>query len=101
MAKRGVPSWSSCGDTLWRPALATDRRGVVRYLKIRERWAVSRRFGGMRIRAEPLGSDAFVFGGLSIEETAEVMNISESTVKRDWILAKTWIFRALSGESAT
>lgn len=37
------------------------------------------------------------FAGLSIEETAEVLGISASTVKRDWILAKTWIFRALSG----
>lgn len=36
------------------------------------------------------------FGGLSIEETAEVLGISASTVKRDWLLAKTWIFRALT-----
>jgi RNA polymerase sigma factor (TIGR02999 family) len=36
------------------------------------------------------------FGGLSIEETSEVLNISPSTVKRDWILAKTWILRELS-----
>lgn len=37
------------------------------------------------------------FAGLSIEETSEVLNISPSTVKRDWILAKTWISRELSG----
>ena len=36
------------------------------------------------------------FAGLTIEETGEVLNISPSTVKREWILAKTWIFRALS-----
>ncbi len=36
------------------------------------------------------------FAGLTIEETAEVLQISASTVKRDWILAKTWIYRALS-----
>jgi len=36
------------------------------------------------------------FAGLTIEETAEVLHISSSTVKRDWILAKTWIYRALS-----
>ena len=36
------------------------------------------------------------FGGLTIEETSEVLKISPSTVKRDWILAKTWIFRELS-----
>jgi len=36
------------------------------------------------------------FAGLSIEETAEVLGISESTVKRDWLLAKAWIFHTLS-----
>jgi len=36
------------------------------------------------------------FGGLTIEETAQVLNVSDSTVKRQWILAKTWIFRELS-----
>lgn len=36
------------------------------------------------------------FAGLSVEETAEVLRISPSTVKRDWILAKAWIFRELS-----
>jgi RNA polymerase sigma factor (TIGR02999 family) len=36
------------------------------------------------------------FAGLSIEETSEVLKISPSTVKRDWILAKTWILRELS-----
>lgn len=36
------------------------------------------------------------FAGLTIEETAEAMQISASTVKRDWILAKTWIYRELS-----
>jgi RNA polymerase sigma factor (TIGR02999 family) len=36
------------------------------------------------------------FGGLSIEETAEVLNISRSTVKRHWIMARTWIYRDLS-----
>lgn len=36
------------------------------------------------------------FGGLSIEETAEVMGISAATVKREWALAKSWLFRELS-----
>ena len=36
------------------------------------------------------------FAGLSIEETAEVLGISASTVKRDWLLAKAWIFHTLS-----
>jgi RNA polymerase sigma factor (TIGR02999 family) len=36
------------------------------------------------------------FGGLTIEETAEVLNTSASSVKRQWILAKTWLFREMS-----
>jgi len=36
------------------------------------------------------------FAGLSIEETAEVLRISVSTVKRDWVLAKAWIYHTLS-----
>ena len=35
------------------------------------------------------------FGGLSIEESAEVMNCSTMTVKRDWALAKAWLYRDL------
>ena len=36
------------------------------------------------------------FGSLSIEETAEVMGVSPATVKREWALAKSWLFRELS-----
>ncbi len=36
------------------------------------------------------------FGGLTIEETAHVLNISESTVKREWRFAKTWLQRELT-----
>ena len=38
------------------------------------------------------------FGGLSIEETAEVMEISTGTVKREWRLARSWLQRELSAE---
>ncbi len=37
------------------------------------------------------------FGGLSIEDTAEVTGVSVSTVKREWLVAKTWIRRRLLG----
>ena len=40
------------------------------------------------------------FAGLTIAETAEVMGISVSTVKRDWILAKAWIYRSLTSSGA-
>jgi len=36
------------------------------------------------------------FGGLSIEETAEVLKISRNTVIRDWTMAKAWLFREIS-----
>lgn len=35
------------------------------------------------------------FGGLSVEETAEVMGISGITVKREWLKAKAWLYQAL------
>lgn len=38
------------------------------------------------------------FAGLTIEETAEVLHLSVSTVKRDWLTAKTWIFSVLMGK---
>ena len=41
------------------------------------------------------------FGGLSVEETAEALGISPETVKRDWKMAKTWLFAALTGEQPT
>lgn len=38
------------------------------------------------------------FGGLSVEETAEVLKVSPDTVLRDWRLAKLWLLRELGGE---
>lgn len=35
------------------------------------------------------------FGGLTIEETAEVLKVSEGTVRRDWSLARSWLHREL------
>jgi RNA polymerase sigma-70 factor (ECF subfamily) len=37
------------------------------------------------------------FGGLSIEETAEVLKVSPVTVKREWRAARTWLYRELTG----
>jgi len=39
------------------------------------------------------------FGGLSVKEVAEVLNVSEETVMRDWRLAKVWLLRELGQES--
>jgi RNA polymerase sigma factor (TIGR02999 family) len=37
------------------------------------------------------------FSGLSVEETAEVLDVSPATVKRDWSVAKAWLHREISG----
>jgi RNA polymerase sigma factor (TIGR02999 family) len=37
------------------------------------------------------------FGGLSVEETADALNVSPQTVMRDWRLARAWLARELSG----
>ena len=39
------------------------------------------------------------FAGVSIEETAESLGISPSTVKRDWAVARAWLFRKLGGQA--
>jgi RNA polymerase sigma-70 factor, ECF subfamily len=36
------------------------------------------------------------FGGLTIEEVAEVLDASPATIKRDWAMAKSWLLRELS-----
>jgi RNA polymerase sigma factor (TIGR02999 family) len=40
------------------------------------------------------------FGGLSVEETAEALGVSQETVLRDWRFAKSWLLRELSGRAA-
>jgi RNA polymerase sigma factor (TIGR02999 family) len=39
------------------------------------------------------------FAGLSVAETAEVVGRSPATVKREWAVAKAWLFRRLNGET--
>jgi RNA polymerase sigma factor (TIGR02999 family) len=41
------------------------------------------------------------FGGLSVEETAEVLKVSQETVLRDWKLAKAWLTREMSKVETT
>ncbi len=38
------------------------------------------------------------FGGLTVEETAAALGISPATVKREWAVAKGWLYRELSGD---
>lgn len=41
------------------------------------------------------------FAGLTIEETAHVLGVSMATVKREWSVARAWLFAAISGTSTT
>lgn len=38
------------------------------------------------------------FSGLNVEETAEALRVSPATVKRDWNVAKAWLYREMTGE---
>jgi RNA polymerase sigma factor (sigma-70 family) len=38
------------------------------------------------------------FGGLSLEETAEVVNVSLMTVRRDWRAAKAWLYKKVMSD---
>ena len=39
------------------------------------------------------------FGGLGVEETAEVLQVSRATVLRDWSMAKAWLYRELAQQA--
>jgi RNA polymerase sigma factor (TIGR02999 family) len=52
------------------------------------------RLGGLDVQQERIVELRF-FGGLSIEETAEVLGVGTSTVKRDWASARLWLIREL------
>jgi len=39
------------------------------------------------------------FAGLSIEDTSEVLGVSPATVKRDWVTARAWLYREITGET--
>jgi RNA polymerase sigma factor (TIGR02999 family) len=40
------------------------------------------------------------FGGLTIEDTSEVLGISPATVKRDWVTARAWLHREITGSKS-
>jgi RNA polymerase sigma factor (sigma-70 family) len=40
------------------------------------------------------------FGGLSVEETAEVLKVSPITIKRDWRAARMWLYRELTSATS-
>jgi RNA polymerase sigma factor (TIGR02999 family) len=47
-------------------------------------------------RRQALVVELRFFAGLSLEETAEALKVSLSTVRRDWSLAEAWLYRELN-----
>ena len=86
--KRGAGLRHVCLDecTVYAPAPDADMVDLDRALTAlevfdaRKAWVVELRF----------------FGGLTLEETAEVLNVSADTVGRDWDLAKTWLYHEMT-----
>ena len=44
------------------------------------------------------GVELRYFGGLSLEETAEILEVSVETAKRDWKMARAWLYTHLTGK---
>ena len=55
------------------------------------------RLGAIDLRKSKVVEARF-FGGLSVEETAEALQISPVTVMREWSMAKAWLYNSLSNE---
>ena len=45
--------------------------------------------------------ECLFFAGLNIPETAEALDISPATVKRDWATARAWLYREMQDEAPT
>ena len=71
-------SWEATGQRTW--SALDDAMVALARLDPRKVQVVEMRF----------------FGGLSVEETAEVLKVSPVTVMRDWSTAKAWLYRELS-----
>jgi RNA polymerase sigma factor (TIGR02999 family) len=76
------------------PALGSDRGAEL--LALEDALAALERLDPRKVKVVELR----FFGGLSVEETAEVLKVSPQTVMRDWRLARVWLAREL-GDSAS
>jgi len=87
-AKRG----GDCVQVSLNDASAVNPSGRVELLALDDALSSLSKFDVRRGRVVELR----YFGGLSVEETAEVLHISAETVMRDWKLAKAWLFHELT-----
>src|SRR5262245_43368779 len=88
-AKRGGPEKAEWPDTTTEPSIDV-RMDLVALDEALDKLAL---FAPDKAKVVELR----YFGGLSIEETAEFMSVSLSTVKRDWRFARAWLLHALGG----
>ena len=87
-AKRGGPGYKfSLGDA--------EKFGTSPDLQIVALHEVLERLAEIDPRQSQVVELRF-FGGLTIEQAAEVMNVSHATVEREWTMAKAWLLRELS-----
>src|SRR5215813_13655286 len=76
------------------PVMAPDRDGVVVRLD-----DALQQLAQMDPRKEQVVELRY-FGGLSVEETAEILHVSPQTVLRDWKLAKAWLMREVGAKGS-
>jgi RNA polymerase sigma-70 factor (ECF subfamily) len=75
------------------------RGGGVQHVSLEEAAVVGSGRGADLVRLDPRKVQVVemrFFGGLSVEETAEVLKVSPITVMRDWSTAKAWLYRELA-----
>ena len=77
------------------PALAEARASAVDVLDLDRALTDLAAFDARKSRIAALR----FFGGLTVEETGEVLQLSPKTVERDWQAARAWLFKTLSGTS--
>ncbi|MFB9066637.1 ECF-type sigma factor [Pseudofulvimonas gallinarii] len=88
-AKRGGGAVESLDELPFEPPVANDEQLI-------ELDEALQRLSQLNPRLTHLIECRF-FAGYSEEETARVLDISERTVRRDWIKAKAWLYQALAG----
>lgn len=81
-------------------ALATEEAVLMSKPRAAELLALDEALDGLA-KLDPRKSQVVelrYFGGLSLDETAEVLEVSPMTVRRDWRAAKAWLFRRMKDE---
>ena len=86
----GLPLDAALADAPAEPALLTDARAA----ELLDLDAALERLAALDPRQAHLVECRY-FGGLSVEETAEVLGVAPATVKREWRSARAWLYAAL------